>query len=51
MAADLGIPTRPPAPATTAADPTDPVRGHDASGAEAARPPPRKIFVQLHDIK
>jgi hypothetical protein len=50
-AADLGIPARPPASATTAAGPADPVRGHHANGAEAGSPPPRKIFVQLHDIK
>jgi hypothetical protein len=49
--ADLGIPAKPPAPTTTAADPADPVCGHHASGAEAASPPPRKTFVQLHDIK
>ena len=37
-AADLGIPARLPAPATTAPGRADPVRGHHASGAEATSP-------------
>jgi hypothetical protein len=50
-AADLGIPARPLARTTMAADSADRVCGHHASCAEAARLPSGKIVVQLHDIK
>jgi hypothetical protein len=51
MAADLGVPGRPPVLTTTAAGWAEPVRGHSAGAAEAAQLPPGKIVVQLHDIK
>ena len=51
MAADLGVPGRPPVLTTTAAGWAEPVRGHSAGAAEAAQLPPGKIVVQLHDIE